>query len=119
MVDVTCTHMLIYFLSPQLHGALAQLGAHHVALTQPVKSGIKYRGKLAQLGAHHVALTQPVKSGIKYRGELAQLGERVAGSDEVRGSSPLFSIRVWQKNGRVAVLFVYIYATVHSSSQVE
>lgn len=69
-------------------------------------------GALAQLGAHHVALTQPVKSGIKYRGELAQLGERVAGSDEVRGSSPLFSIRVWQKNGRVAVLFVYIYATV-------
>jgi hypothetical protein len=37
-------------------------------------------------------------------GELAQLGERIAGSDEVRGSIPLFSIGDWAKNGRDAVL---------------
>ncbi len=36
--------------------------------------------------AHHLFLA-PVQ-----RGALAQLGERVAGSDEVRGSSPLGSI---------------------------
>lgn len=33
-------------------------------------------------------------SAITYPGALAQLGERIAGSDEVRGSIPLGSIRV-------------------------
>ena len=51
-------------------------------------------------------------------GELAQLGERIAGSDEVRGSIPLFSIRVWRENGR-DVVFMFFLVTLMQTIHVE
>ena len=48
-------------------------------------------------------------------GALAQLGERIAGSDEVRGSIPLGSILLKHLTACVGLFFIYFFVLCNSS----
>lgn len=85
----TATQILNYKKNPRFQ--VLPVNANSCIIQKVDASWKRHPRALAQLGERHWWQSKAQLNNLCIRGELAQLGERVAGSDEVRGSSPLFS----------------------------